>query len=95
MEPGKLFDLPSDRISTPENHKKTHECSECGKSFPCRSPLFTHKKAHVGGGSSQGMEGEKSSGTDTKGLRNPPRLKPYRSAVLNLWGSNNPFTGVA
>ncbi|KAK9405621.1 hypothetical protein NXF25_004395 [Crotalus adamanteus] len=84
MEPGKLLDPPSDTISTPENHKNPHECSECGKSFPRRSLLFTHKKVHVGGGSSQGLEGEKSSGTDTKGLRNPAQLKPYRSAVLNL-----------
>ncbi|KAK9405578.1 hypothetical protein NXF25_004352 [Crotalus adamanteus] len=73
MEPGKLLDPPLDKGSTPENHQRTHECSECGKSFAHQSLLLTHRKVHVESGSSQGLEGEKSfSGKDAKDLRRPP-----------------------
>ncbi|KAG8127453.1 hypothetical protein E2320_014384 [Naja naja] len=55
MEP-ELFDPPSDTSSTPKNHQKSHECSECGKSFAHRSLLLTHRKVHVGSGPSDGLE---------------------------------------
>ncbi|KAG8127480.1 hypothetical protein E2320_014400, partial [Naja naja] len=56
MKRGKLSDPPSDTSSLPRTPKRTHECSECGKSFACRSLLLTHRKVHVGSGSSQGLE---------------------------------------
>ncbi|XP_013928589.1 PREDICTED: gastrula zinc finger protein XlCGF9.1-like, partial [Thamnophis sirtalis] len=85
MERGKLLGPPSDTRSTPKNHKKPHECSECGKSFARRSLLLTHRKVHVGSGSSHGLEGEKSfSGKNSKDLRNPPTLKPYKCVECDL-----------
>ncbi|KAG8127436.1 hypothetical protein E2320_014352, partial [Naja naja] len=56
MEPGKLLDPPSHSSSASKKSKKTHECSECGKFFAGRSLLLTHRKVHVGSGSSQGLE---------------------------------------
>ncbi|KAG8127475.1 hypothetical protein E2320_014402, partial [Naja naja] len=56
MECGKLLDPPLDTSSTPKNHKKPHECSECGKSFTRKSLLLTHRKVHVRSGSSKDLE---------------------------------------
>uniref|UniRef100_A0A8C6XK98 C2H2-type domain-containing protein n=1 Tax=Naja naja TaxID=35670 RepID=A0A8C6XK98_NAJNA len=85
MKRGKLSDPPSDTSSPPRMPKRTHECSECGKSFARRSLLLTHRKVHVGSGSSQGLEGEKSfSGKNSKDLRSPPTLKPYKCDECEL-----------
>ncbi|KAG8127481.1 hypothetical protein E2320_014400 [Naja naja] len=56
MKRGKLSDSPSDTSRPPRTPKRTHECSECGKSFARRSLLLTHRKDHVGRGSSEGLE---------------------------------------
>ncbi|KAK9405625.1 hypothetical protein NXF25_004399 [Crotalus adamanteus] len=85
MEPWKFLDPPPDTISTLKPHKRTHKCSDCGKSFACWSFLLTHRKVHVGSGYSQGLEGEKSfSGTDAKDLRSHPSQKPYKYVECDI-----------
>ncbi|XP_058028309.1 gastrula zinc finger protein XlCGF7.1-like [Ahaetulla prasina] len=85
MEPGKLLDPLSETSSTPKKHGSPHECSECGKPFALQSLLLTHRKVHMGSGSSQGLKSERFfSEKDTKGLRSPPRLKPYKCDECDL-----------